>query len=402
MVNEAARTRAAYACDPAQSRGRLHAEPPSPTRNDFRRDCDRIIHSTAFRRLAHKTQVFVFHEGDHFRTRLTHTLEVTQVARSLARALDLNEDLAEALALAHDLGHPPFGHAGERALDRCLEKFGGFDHNAQTLRVVTALERRYAGFDGLNLTWETVEGLIKHNGPLIDRAGHAVGRFRARGVPGVISRQGEVQDLELWTFPSAEAQVAALADDIAYDAHDIDDGLRAELFAAEDLAAVDFVREVLAGIRQVHPNLDPARLSHELIRRLITLLIEDVIAETGRRLQALAPRSPTDVRHAAAAVGGFSPAMADADRAIKGFLYPRMYRHPRIARITNAAEEVICDLFARYAASPQDMPAEWAHAADEDDEADRLRRIADFVAGMTDRYALVEHARLFRSTPESL
>src|SRR6478736_4159744 len=225
MAVEVAVARAPYASAPGRRRGRLHPEPVSPTRNAFRRDCDRIIHATAFRRLAYKTQVFVYHEGDHFRTRLTHTLEVAQIARSLARALGLDEDLAEALALAHDLGHPPFGHAGERALDRCLAAFGGFDHNAQTLRVVTALERRYAAFDGLNLVWETVEGLVKHNGPLTHRSGAAVGRYRERGVPPAILRYGETQDLELWSFASPEAQVAALADDIAYNAHDIDDGL---------------------------------------------------------------------------------------------------------------------------------------------------------------------------------
>ena len=228
MAVSAGSGRAQYASDPAASRGRLRAEPPSPSRNDFRRDCDRIIHSTAFRRLAYKTQVFVFHEGDHYRTRLTHTLEVQQIARSLARALGLDEDLAEALALAHDLGHPPFGHAGERALDQCLEAHGGFDHNAQALRVVTLTERRYAEFDGLNLTWETLEGIVKHNGPLTDRAGRAVGRYAERGVPATILDYGE--DLELWSYAGGEAQVAAIADDIAYDAHDLDDGLRAELF----------------------------------------------------------------------------------------------------------------------------------------------------------------------------
>src|SRR5262245_10397736 len=223
--------RAPYAADPGLSRGRLYAEAESPTRNAFRRDCDRIIHSTAFRRLKHKTQVFVYNEGDHYRTRLTHTLEVQQIARSLARALGLDEDLAEALALCHDLGHPPFGHAGERALDRCLAGHGGFDHNAQTLRTVTALERRYAAFDGLNLTWETVEGPLKHNGPLTERAGRPTGRHREHGLPHAIKEYEGVQELELWSYSSAEAQVAALADDIAYDAHDIDDGLRAELFA---------------------------------------------------------------------------------------------------------------------------------------------------------------------------
>jgi dGTPase len=400
MAVEAAAARAPYASDPGNNRGRLYPEPPSPTRNAFRRDCDRIIHSTAFRRLAHKTQVFVFHEGDHFRTRLTHTLEVTQIARSLARALGLDEDLAEALALAHDLGHPPFGHAGERALDRCLKASGGFDHNAQTLRVVTALERRYAAFDGLNLCWETLEGLVKHNGPLVDRDGQPVGRYRERGVPQAIRDHGKHQDLELWSFASAEAQVAAIADDIAYDAHDIDDGFRAELFTLDDLAAVPFARDILGDIGRQYPDLDAVRLVRELVRRLITLLIEDVIAETGVRLRALRARSPDDVRHAHAPVGGFSAQMAEADRAIKDFLYPRMYRHARIARIMSEAEAVVCDLFERYAAKPADMPAEWAQSAPPGDEAARLRHIADFIAGMTDRYALVEHARLFPSTPE--
>src|ERR1700720_4676139 len=253
MVVAAPAPRAAYASDPDRSRGRLRPEPASPTRNVFRRDCDRIIHSTAFRRLAYKTQVFVFHEGDHFRTRLTHTLEVTQIARSLARALGVDEDLAEALALAHDLGHPPFGHAGERALDECLAAFGGFDHNAQTLRVVTALERRYPAFDGLNLSWETLEGLVKHNGPLIDRDGKPLGRYRTHGVPETILSYGRLQDLQLSTFPGVEAQLAAVADDIAYDAHDIDDGLRAELFGLDDIARVALPGRIIGEIRAAYP-----------------------------------------------------------------------------------------------------------------------------------------------------
>ena len=400
MAVEAALARAPYASAPGRSRGRLHPEPVSATRNAFRRDCDRIIHATAFRRLAHKTQVFVFHEGDHFRTRLTHTLEVAQIARSLARALGLDEDLAEALALAHDLGHPPFGHAGERALDRCLAACGGFDHNAQTLRVVTALEKRYPAFDGLNLSWETLEGLVKHNGPLTLADGSPIGPYRERGLPHAIALHGRTQDLELWSFASAEAQIAAIADDIAYDAHDIDDGLRAGLFALEDLAEVPLIRDILRQIRKEHPTLDPSRPVHELVRRLITRMIEDVIAETDARLRALAPRSADDVRHAAHPVGAFSPAMAEADRAIKGFLYPRMYRHDRIMRIMGDAERLVCALFARYLDRPDDLPAEWAQIVDGGDAAARLRHIADFIAGMTDRYALMEHARLFDSTPE--
>ena len=400
MAVEAALARTPYASAPGRSRGRLHPEPVSATRNVFRRDCDRIIHASAFRRLAYKTQVFVFHEGDHFRTRLTHTLEVAQIARSLARALGLDEDLAEALALAHDLGHPPFGHAGERALDRCLAACGGFDHNAQTLRVVTALEKRYPAFDGLNLSWETLEGLVKHNGPLTLRDGTPIGPYRERALPHAIALHGRMQDLELWSFASAEAQIAAIADDIAYDAHDIDDGLRAGLFVLEDLAEVPLIRDILGDIRHQHPALDPSRLVHELVRRLITQMIEDVIAETGARLRALAPRAADDVRHAAHPVGAFSPAMAEADRAIKGFLYPRMYRHDRIMRIMRDAERLVCALFARYLDRPDDMPAEWAQIVDSGDTAARSRQIADFIAGMTDRYALTEHARLFDSTPE--
>jgi dGTPase len=391
--------RAVYAADPGKSRGRRYGEPPSPTRNAFRRDCDRIIHSSAFRRLAHKTQVFVYHEGDHYRTRLTHTLEVAQIARSLARALGLDEDLAEALALAHDLGHPPFGHAGERALDEALSQFGGFDHNAQALRIVTDLERRYAAFDGLNLTWETLEGLVKHNGPLTDRAGQAVARYRERGVPAAILAYTKIQDLELWSQPSAEAQVAALADDIAYDAHDIDDGLRADLFTLGDIAAVAIISDIVREIDAAFPALEPARRVHEVVRRLITRMIEDVIAETGRRAAAHKP-SAAEVRKAVSPLIAFSPAMQKADTAIKGFLYPRMYRHARVMRVMDDAEKVVRDLFAHYAETPSDLPAEWAHAAALTDESARARHIADYIAGMTDRYALIEHAKYFKATPE--
>jgi dGTPase len=400
MAIDRASPRAPYACDPGQSRGRAHPEPLSKSRSAFRRDCDRIIHSTAFRRLKHKTQVFVFDEGDHYRTRLTHTLEVAQVARALARALALDEDLAEALALAHDLGHPPFGHAGERALDECLNAFGGFDHNAQTLRVVTVLERRYPGFDGLNLTWETLEGLIKHNGPLTDREGRTLGRYRDRKVPGTIVSYARAHDLQLWTFPSLEAQLAAVADDIAYDAHDIDDGLRAELFSLDDIGAVELPGKIIGDVRSAYPNLDDSRVVHEFIRRLIGLLIEDVTAETRRRLTALEPRSADEVRRAPAPVAGFSPAIGDADRAIKAFLKPRMYRHARVMRVMDQAAGVVKNLFVRYSAHPEDLPAEWREGFADADEARRARRIADFIAGMTDRYALAEHARLFDSTPE--
>jgi dGTPase len=400
MAIDTAPPRAIFAADPGKSRGRLYAEPPSPTRSDFRRDCDRIIHSTAFRRLAHKTQVFVFHEGDHFRTRLTHTLEVAQIARSLARALGLDEDLSEALALAHDLGHPPFGHAGERALDDCLTSHGGFDHNAQSLRVVTELERHYAQFHGLNLTWETLEGLVKHNGPLTDREGRPTERYRESGIPVAIRSYQKRNDLELWSFASAEAQVAAFADDIAYDAHDIDDGLRAELFSFSDIAEVPVVGDIFRQIDANYPDLEPARRAHELVRRLITRMIEDVIAETSRRLDALAPRSAADIRGAQTAVVGFSTAMAEADKGIKGFLYPRMYRHSRVVRIMSEAEGVLRDLFTHFVKSPDALPADWGEGLADNDEQSRMRRIADYIAGMTDRYALIEHAKYFKTTPE--
>ncbi|MFY9829530.1 MAG: deoxyguanosinetriphosphate triphosphohydrolase [Rhodoplanes sp.] len=400
MAVNASSGRAPYAADPARSRGRLHPEPPSLTRSVFRRDCDRVIHSTAFRRLAHKTQVFVFHEGDHYRTRLTHTLEVMQVARSLARALGLEEDLAEACALAHDLGHPPFGHAGERALDRCLEGSGGFDHNAQTLAVVTRLEKRYAAFDGLNLTWETLEGLVKHNGPLLDRQGRPSALYAAKGkgIPSEIADYNRIQDLALDTFPSLEAQVGAISDDIAYDSHDIDDGLRAELFTLDELAELPLAGDILAEVRAAFPGLEPARRTSELIRRMITRMIEDVAGETRRRLAELKPDGAEAVRLAGASMVGFSKPMAAAEGAVKKFLFDRMYRHKRVMHIMGEAEGVLRDLFTRYAADATALPTEWRHTLPADARA-RARHIADFIAGMTDRYALSEHRRLFDVTP---
>lgn len=390
--------RAVFSCDPEQSRGRLFAEAPSRTRSAFRRDCDRVIHSTAFRRLKHKTQVFVFHEGDHYRTRLTHSLEVAQIARAIARQLGLDEDLTEALALSHDLGHPPFGHAGERALDACLRAWGGFDHNAQALRVVTTLERRYPDFDGLNLTWETLEGIVKHNGALTDASGNAVGRYRETGVPAAVAAYVARHDLELWTLAGLEAQVAALADDIAYDAHDIDDGLRAGLFGIDALTGVPMIAGIVAKIDARYPGLDEGRRGGELIRELISLLIGDVVTETERRIAAASPRSAAAVRALPEPLAAFSPAMAVSERDIKAFLKTRMYRHARIARIMQDAEGIVRNLFGHYRANIRDIPAGWL--ADAVDEAEIVRRIGDYIAGMTDRLALVEHARLFDSTPE--
>nr|WP_269331906.1 deoxyguanosinetriphosphate triphosphohydrolase [Futiania mangrovii] len=382
--------RAAFACDPGRSRGRLIAEPEATNRSAFQRDRDRIIHSTAFRRLKHKTQVFVYHEGDHFRTRLTHSLEVAQIARAIARTLGLDEDLAEALALAHDFGHTPFGHAGEDALDACMKPWGGFDHNAQTLRIVTRLEQKYADFDGLNLTWETLEGLVKHNGPM------------DRPVPRAIADYVARHDLEIATWPSLEAQVAAIADDIAYDNHDIDDGLRAGLFTVEDLAAVPFFGEMFREVEERYPGIDPSRLIHEAVRRLIGDMVDDVVAETRARVAEARPRSVEDVRGAGRALAGFSAAMAGHDKALKAFLHGHMYRHYKVNRMMSKARRIVTDLFALYMAEPGILPDGWRRSAEEADEAARAALVADFIAGMTDRFAIEEHRRLFDLTSGDL
>lgn len=396
-----ASSRKVFSCDPDHSRGRRFAEPPSRTRSAFRRDCDRVIHSTAFRRLKHKTQVFVVHEGDHYRTRLTHTLEVAQIARALARQLGLDEDLTEALALAHDLGHPPFGHAGEGALDACLASHGGFDHNAQTLRVVTELEHRYPAFDGLNLTWETLEGIVKHNGPLIDAQGAPAGRYSKRGLPAGIAEFDRHFGLELASHASLEAQVAAIADDIAYDAHDIDDGLRAGLFTVDDLKVMPLTAGIISGIDARFPHLDPDRRGAELVRELISYLISAVMTETEARLAAARPASVDEVRYHDGLLVAFTPEAWEAEAMIKTFLRERMYRHPRIMLVMGDAQGVVTDLFARYLGAPGDLPADWLHATEQAaSEAERARRIGNFIAGMTDTYALAEHNRLFDSTPE--
>jgi dGTPase len=391
---------AIFACDPGRSRGRLFREPPSKTRSPFRRDCDRVIHSTAFRRLKHKTQVFVFHEGDHYRTRLTHSLEVAQIARALARQLGLDEDLTETLALAHDLGHPPFGHAGERALDACLRAHGGFDHNAQTLRVVSSLEHRYPEFDGLNLSWESLEGIVKHNGPLTERNGVAAGRYRGRGIPAGIAEYNTRYDLELWSFASLEAQVAAIADDIAYDAHDIDDGLRAGLFTVDDLKIMPLTANIIAEIGRRYPALDDDRRGAELVRELISYLIGSAITEARRRLDAARPQSVDDVRNLGEVLIAFPAEAAQAETEIKSFLRERMYRHPRVMRVMGHAERILFDLFAHYQKTPGDLPPEWLPADAGDEETGRARPIGNFIAGMTDRFALTEHQRLFDSTPD--
>lgn len=382
---------APYACDPAASRGRLHAEPESAGRNAFQRDRDRIIHSTAFRRLKHKTQVFVYHEGDHYRTRLTHSLEVAQIARSVSRRLRLNEDLAEALALAHDLGHTPFGHAGEDALDRAMRDHGGFDHNVQSLRIVTALERRYAEFDGLNLTWETLEGLVKHNGPL---AGPHAADEQAR-VARAVAPYDQRHPFDLETFASAEAQVASICDDIAYSNHDIDDGLRAGLFGVEHLDEVPIVGPAFAAVRRRYPGLERARLIHEAVRRMIDAMVTDLLTETRRRLEAAQPASADAIRALPEPVAAFSPEMAAANRALKDFLMERMYRHWRVNRMTSKARRVVRELFDLMHGEPRTLPDEWRAMADGPGTPRTARVVCDYIAGMTDRFALDEHFRLF-------
>ena len=380
---------AAFACRSDASRGRLHKEPESATRGCFQRDRDRIIHSLAFRRLAYKTQVFVNHEGDFFRTRLTHSLEVSQIARSICRYLHLNEDLGEALALAHDLGHPPFGHAGEDALKDVMAPYGGFDHNAQSLRVVTKLEARYPDYDGLNLTWETLEGVVKHNGPLVHEGA------KDRALPRAIVEYQEVQDLELDTYASAEAQIAAISDDIAYNNHDIDDGLRAGLFKIGDLADVPMVGRIFTEVRKEHSGLDDSRLIHEAVRRMIGEMVTDVIEETSRRLAEAKPDSPDAVRRLGRPVAGFSEDMREADAALKKFLFDNMYRHYKLNRMTSKARRVVRDLFDLLVQEPECLPTEWRARVAEPGTVATAEQLCDYIAGMTDRYAGEEHRRLF-------
>ncbi|HVZ07342.1 deoxyguanosinetriphosphate triphosphohydrolase [Rhodopila sp.] len=372
---------APYAVSPAHARGRLHPEPEAATRSPWQRDRDRIIHSSAFRKLQYKTQVFVNHEGDFYRTRLTHSIEVAQVARSVARALGLEEDLTEALSLAHDLGHPPFGHAGEEALNVAMKPFGGFDHNAQSLRVVTLLESRYAGWDGLNLTWETLEGLVKHNGPL-------------RNPPPYIAEYNDRHKLDLNTHASAEAQIAAIADDVAYHSHDLDDGLRARLFTVDDLRHLPVVGEAVAAARMSSLDVPPPRLRHETIRRVIDAMVTDLITETSRRLAKLNPVGPDAIRRARQRVVSFSPAMAEANQVIKDFLFARMYRHWRVNRMSAKARRLTEEVYRLLLADPTLLPDDWRARAGEPGTQRCAVIVGDYVAGMTDRYAMDEHRRL--------
>ncbi len=382
--------RALYASEPAPSRGRLHPEPESRHRTPFERDRDRIVHSSAFRRLKGKTQVFVAHEGDHYRTRLTHSLEVAQIARAVARQMGLDDDLAECLGIAHDLGHPPFGHTGEDVLDLCMEGFEGFDHNAQTLRVLTKLERRYPSFDGLNLTWETLEGVVKHNGPLI-RHGAAL-----EDLPVAIQEYVATHDLELHTWPGPEAQVAAHADDIAYNNHDIDDGLRAGLFSLAELRAeVPMLARVLGGVEAAFPGIEESRLIAETVRRLIGVWIDDLVWESGNRLTDAKPKRVEDVRAAGKPLIGFSDEMNEHQAILRRFLMTRMYRHWKVNRSRSHAKRILKELFELFLSQPELLPPDWQVGGNGPGGQRTARRACDYIAGMTDDFAIDEHKRLF-------
>ncbi len=386
-------TRAAYATLWEYSRGRLHPEPPSATRTPFQRDRDRIIHCAAFRRLMHKTQVFVAPEVDHVRTRLTHSLEVSQIARSMARTLGLDEDLTEVLALSHDLGHPPFGHSGEDALNEAMQPFGGYDHNDQSLRIVVRLEKRYPDFAGLNLTWETLEGLVKHNGPLI---GDGPKAFASEAeLPATVRRYNRKHDLELTRHAGLEAQLAAIADDVAYNHHDMDDGLRSGLFSIAEVSdAVPHVGQAFAAVRAAHGDLDEAVLIAEGVRSLIGDMVHDVLAETRARLQSMNLETVDDVRGAGRTTVAFSAAMAEKERALKSFLYRRMYRNERVNEARAAGKATVRGLFKAFMDEPDMMPPGWFGETENQNDGERARIVADYIAGMTDRYARREWKRI--------
>lgn len=393
-----ARDLASYACHGALSRGRLLDEEDSGAygpgqRTAYQRDRDRVLHSNAFRKLKHKTQVFVYHEGDYFRTRLTHSIEVAQIARSMARSLSVNDDLAEAVALAHDLGHTPFGHAGEDALSRCMADYGGFDHNEQTIRVLTTLEQRYAAFDGLNLTWETLEGVVKHNGPVTNPA----------TIRPAIAALNTSFDLALGSYASLEAQLANLADDIAYLSHDFDDALRAGLFSLDDIKDLPQVDRALAEINERYGNIEPSRVTHELVRRLISVFVEDLLRQSNSNLKETDVKTVDDVRAANRPLIAFSPHMATDLEALRSFLFQNMWRHFKVNRMTSKAKRVVTDLFNLFMSEPNTLPTEWQIVdtlpISEVPDAMRARVIADYIASMTDRYAMLEHERLFDFGP---
>ena len=380
--------RAPYASDPGQSRGRLYPEDESAFRSCFQRDRDRIIHASAFRRLKHKTQVFIEHEGDYFRTRLTHSIEVAQVARTIAGALGLNAELTEAVALAHDLGHTPFGHTGEDALSTLMEPYGGFDHNAQAIRIVTSLERHYADFDGLNLTWETLEGIAKHNGPVTGE------------LPWALSAYQTAHDLELETYASAEAQVAAISDDVAYNHHDLHDGLRAELFSTDELAELPILSDCFDRVDQLYPGLNYYRRRHEALRRFFGVLVEDVIGVARQSLLEIGPKTAADIRRAGFQIIRFSDDVVSDLKPIRAFLFERMYRAPTVIEMRKQVTRVVKELFPFYIAHPQQLPKQWRKDVEEATSETALARIvSDYIAGMTDRFAIQCHEKFIGAGP---
>ncbi|OLL48664.1 deoxyguanosinetriphosphate triphosphohydrolase [Bartonella henselae] len=391
-INFNYQTRAVYSANPQTSRGRLFHETMNTLRSPFQRDRDRIIHSNAFRRLKHKTQVFIADESDHYRTRLTHSIEVSQIARTLARALYLDEDLAESIALVHDFGHTPFGHAGEDALNEAMAPYGGFDHNAQALRIVTKLEQRYANFDGLNLTWETLEGLVKHNGPLLGPYA------KNKDIPIDILQYNAKQDLQLNCFAGLEAQCAAIADDIAYNAHDVDDGLRSQFLTLEQFEQVSLTAALLNDIKKEHPQLDQTRQGYTLVRRQIKTMVEDVIKQSQENLARVKPKSISDVHQAEQTIVTFSPTMAVYERELKDFLFKNLYYHDQVLNRRNAAKRIVQKLFKCYYENPDVMPENWHNKTAHLTNQELARLIADFLSGMTDHYALREYQHLFDCT----
>lgn len=388
---------APYASLPDSSRGRLYKEDEPSIRSPFQRDRDRIIHCASFRRLKHKTQVFVYHEGDYYRTRLTHSIEVAQIARSIARAMKMNEDLAEALALSHDFGHTAFGHSGEEAMNEVMAPYGGFDHNAQSLRLVTSLEERYADFPGLNLTWETLEGVAKHNGPLVDAAIDPANP--PADLPWALKEYLKKHDLEIHTHASAEAQIAAMSDDIAYNNHDIEDGLRAGLFDLDDLAGTsNLVSEVLAEVTRKYNHLSEQVLIHEMVRRLINRMVNDLLTVSSANLADLRPESVHDIRHAGRTMIHFSPAMTEELKILKNFLMKRMYKHRVVIHMMNKGKRVVKELFNLYIEEPRCLPSDWYQRTNGPKTPETARAVADFIAGMTDRYALRQYKKLFDVT----
>ncbi|PZX11014.1 dGTPase [Celeribacter halophilus] len=384
-----------YASQPNDTRGRLYPEELSTFRSPFQRDRDRIIHSSAFRRLKHKTQVFVEHEGDYYRTRLTHSIEVAQVARTMAGALGLNEGLAEAVALAHDLGHSPFGHTGEDALELLMAPYGGFDHNAQALRIVTKLEKHYATFDGLNLTWESLEGIAKHNGPIVGPYADKKKHPEDAPLPYALKEVNDLFDLELHTFASAEAQVAAIADDVAYNHHDLHDGLRAGLFTAEDLMELPLTGPAYEEVDRLYPGLERNRRDHEALRRIFGYMVEDVLTIATNRLEAAKPETAQDIRDMDRTIIRFSKPFFQNLKAIKSFLFTRMYRAPSVVRERQRVTHMVNTLFPLFMEKPELLPEEWRHEVENAQSETELARIVlDYVAGMTDRFAIQEYERL--------